>query len=191
MNNTYFLMRHGESEANVSHLIISDPKVGCEFYGLTERGREQTRASVKGSQLSKYTKIICSDFLRTVETANIVQETLRCEAPTLESGLRERFFGKFEGSSGHFYTEIWAHDKIDSIHTPHGAESPKHLAYRAKRTLARLDEKYNSEVILLISHGDTLRFLQLAMAERLLTEHLEIALFKPAEIRALNDLPKA
>jgi broad specificity phosphatase PhoE len=39
-----FVVRHGESTANASGTIVSDPQNGCkDEYGLTERGREQAR----------------------------------------------------------------------------------------------------------------------------------------------------
>ena len=39
-------MRHGESEANVAGVIVSDPEQGCHGYGLTEKGRLQVLHSV-------------------------------------------------------------------------------------------------------------------------------------------------
>jgi len=189
MTNHYYLMRHGESQANRANLIISDPSVGCTLYGLTDLGRQQVRESAKKSGLGSGTVVVCSDFLRTRETAKLAKETLRSQSLLVEEGLRERLFGKLEGDSGRRYEELWAHDNVDSIHTKFGAESPLHLASRLKRTMERLEQQFQNTTILLVSHGDTLRFLQLAMAGRPLTEHLQIALFKPAEIRALGDMP--
>ena len=184
-------MRHGESQANQKNLIISDPNVGCRLYGLTAKGREQARQAAADSLLDRNTVIIASDFLRTKETAKTVQDALRCKPPVFEKGLRERFFGKLEGDSGTRYTEVWDKDSLDSVQTLYGAESPKHLALRLARTMEKIEAQYQGQTILLVSHGDPLRFLQLTMAKRPLTQHLQVALFKPAEIRALDDLPKA
>lgn len=191
MNNTYYLMRHGESQANKANLIISDPEVGCRLYGLTGKGREQARVSAEASGLGPDTIIYCSDFLRTTETAKVVHETLRCLPPTPETGLRERFFGQLEGDSGEQYRVVWARDSVDSLNTLLGAESPQHLAQRLLKTIDRLDQLHLEQTILFVSHGDTLRFLQLAVAGRALTEHMDIRLFEPAEIRRLQDLPPA
>lgn len=50
VSNTYVLLRHGESKANVARLIVSDPSNGRKAeYGLTERGRGQ--ATQAGCQL--------------------------------------------------------------------------------------------------------------------------------------------
>lgn len=190
MKNRYYLMRHGESQANRKNLIISDPEVGCRLYGLTTKGQEQARQSAVESLLDRNVVIVASDFLRTKETARVVQDALRCKPPIWEKGLRERFFGKLEGDSGNRYKEVWEQDSKDPVQTLYGAESPKHLALRLARTMEKIDAQFESQTILLVSHGDTLRFLQLVMATRPLTQHLDIALFKPAEIRALDHLPK-
>ena len=186
MKNRYYLLRHGESKANAADLIVSDPKIGCEDYGLTERGRAQVLESVKGTVLNKNTVIVTSDFLRTKETAEICREALRVPSVIVEPGLRERYFGRFDGSSANHYNEIWAHDEKDSIHTPHGAESPRHLVHRLKRTMERLESQNQGETILLVSHGDPLRFLQLIYTDRPLTDHLSIPHLKPAELRPLQ-----
>lgn len=189
MNNSYFLMRHGESQANLADLIISDPKVGCAQYGLSPKGREQAQNSARDSGLGPETIIICSDFLRTQETAEVVRRVIGSETIIPEMGLRERYFGKIEGTSGHAYKTIWAQDSKDSVNSLLDAESPHHLALRLRKTMEKFENSYLDATILLVSHGDTLRFLQLEMAQRDLTEHLQVRLFEPAEIRALAELP--
>ena len=191
VNNSYFLMRHGESEANRAGLIISDPATGCRRYGLTELGREQAAASSRQSELGPHTLVICSDFLRAKETAEVAAQTLGASVLRTEVGLRERFFGELEGQSGERYKEVWRQDSLNPDNTIYNCEAPAHLAGRLGATMARLEEEFSARTILLVSHGDTLRFLQLAMARRPLTEHMEVALFKPAEIRALESLSPA
>jgi hypothetical protein len=41
LRNRYFVVRHGESEANVAGLISSDPAISTKIHGLTHRGFEQ------------------------------------------------------------------------------------------------------------------------------------------------------
>ena len=179
MVNHYFLMRHGESQANRQDLIISDPKTGCSLYGLTEKGRTQARTAALESGLPRYTVIVSSDFTRAKETAQIVKETMKCKDDVaLKPGLRERYFGKLEGRSSVEYKRVWEADSKDPHHTPFGAESPRHLAYRLRRVIDGLEQH-------------PLRFLQLEMAGRDLTEHMEIKHFLPAEIRALGEFVAA
>lgn len=189
MKNRYLLMRHGESQANRANLIISDPAVGCRLYGLTARGRQQARDSALASSLDDQVQLITSDFQRAKETAREVQKVLKCSQALVEPGLRERFFGQLEGGPSERYQEVWDVDSVELANTPFGAESPLHLARRLQRTMKKLEEQFQEQTLLLVSHGDTLRFLQLLMADRSLKEHAEIAFFQPAEIRRLETLP--
>lgn len=191
MRNRYFLMRHGQSEANRQNLIISDPKIGCEQYGLTEEGRRQARESARKVTLPPETVIVSSDFLRARETAQIAREVYRCPEIRMHQGLRERYFGRLEGTSCDRYHEVWEKDSHDPDHTPFAAESPRHLVSRLKRTVEQLEEEFNNNTVLLVSHGDPLRFLQLFTNQRALTEHMELLHFGPAEIRELVDLKPA
>lgn len=188
MVNRYFLMRHGESQANRADLIISDPQVGCKLYGLTNTGKAQARASAEASGLTAETRIVCSDFKRARETARVVQQVLGVRDVQVEPGLRERYFGKLDGQSGSRYQEVWAVDSVELANTPFGAESPLYLARRLQKTMQKLEQQFQNETLLLVSHGDPLRFLQLLMSDRSLKEHAQLALFEPAEIRALDDL---
>lgn len=65
MRNRYYLMRHGESLANVADKIISLPENGLEGYGLSELGQKQAWDSAKASGLPATTIVVASDFLRT------------------------------------------------------------------------------------------------------------------------------
>ena len=185
----FYLMRHGHSQANAKDLIVSDPAIGTKLYGLTDQGRTEVERSIAESSLGSDTAVVCSDFKRTRETASLVVNYLKSGEPQLEPGLRERFFGQLEGSSGGLYREVWARDSEDPDHSRHGAESPRHLALRLSRTLEKLREQYaETDNVLLVSHGDTLRFLQLVANGLPLTDHMKIVHFRPAEIRRLDEL---
>lgn len=47
LHNTYLIVRHGQSEANVEGIVVSKPENGCGNYGLTSTGREQVTATAK------------------------------------------------------------------------------------------------------------------------------------------------
>jgi probable phosphoglycerate mutase len=191
MRNRYFLMRHGESLANVADKIVSLPHNGLEDFGLSGLGREQARLSAQASGLPSTTIVIASDFLRARQTAAAACEAIGAPPAQLHEGLRERAFGELEGKSGEDYHKVWAHDQKDSDHTLFGAESANALVKRLRAVLEGLEARHTDQDVLLVSHGDPLRFLQLSAANRPLTEHLQIKLFAPAEIRALEDLPNA
>ena len=92
LRNRYFILRHGESEANKEDVISSNPDIATKIHGLTERGKEQARnaapmfMNILGSKKDSlspdrsntptHIKVISSDFTRAKETAEIFQESL-------------------------------------------------------------------------------------------------------------------
>ena len=182
--NSYLLMRHGESDANVSGVIVSDPKIGCERFGLTDRGSKQIIASVKGFTGEAITQIVCSDFLRTLQTAQLVANTLNLPQPEQEVGLRERFFGKWEGMSAEHYENIWQRDEMDK-HSDDGVEQPQEVAQRGLMVLERLEQQYQGEVILLVSHGDMLQILSTSIAGISPHKHRSLPHHQTGEIKYL------
>lgn len=189
MRNRYYLMRHGESLANVADKIISLPENGVEGYGLSELGHRQARESALASGLTSATVVVASDFLRARQTAENACAALGIAGFELHPGLRERVFAELEGQSGQEYHRVWALDDHDHSHSSFGAESPVALVARLRAVLEELEQAHSGQTILLVSHGDPLRFLQLAVAGRPLTEHQQVRHFAPAEIRALDNLP--
>lgn len=158
-------------------------------YGLSDLGREQVATNVASSGLGQETLIIASDFLRTRQTAEIASQSLGASSPVFDPGLRERTFGELEGLSGYDYIKVWHEDEKDPEHTMFGVESAAALAARTGAVLERLEREHDKRTILLVSHGDPLRFLQLHAAGWALTRHLQVRLFTPAEIRRLEELP--
>lgn len=190
MNNRYFLMRHGESQANLADLIVSSPENGCNDYGLSPQGREQAKRSSASSELDSQVLIVASDFLRTQETAAIAREILGCGPVKNDVRLRERYFGRFEKQSSACYQPVWALDSADANHTYGEVESLRSLARRLENLILELESQHAGATILLVSHGDPLRILQTWAAGLDLTQHNSIGHFSPAEIRALDQFPR-
>ena len=78
LRHTYVSLRHGQSEANVTGLISSDPAIATVTHGLTEKGRQQALRSVDLLASLPVTKCIflTSDFTRARETAEIAHAGL-------------------------------------------------------------------------------------------------------------------
>lgn len=186
LNNRYFGMRHGEAESNEQGIIISDPAVGLVSYPLTEKGRAMVAGSVKKSDLTKDVLIICSDFLRTKQTAEIAKEILGVERVVFDPRLRERFFGDYEGGNDNQYVDIWDVDHKNPSSEVHHVEPAEHLMDRVTSVILDLEAAYNGKTILLVSHGDPLQFLETAFARIPIYEHLKYPLFDLAEIKELK-----
>ena len=87
--NRYVALRHGESEANVQGIILSDPARGVPGDGLTDAGKGQVRASIASSDLDANTLIYSSDFARAHQTAELAPELLGAPEVRLIPSLRE------------------------------------------------------------------------------------------------------
>ncbi len=183
--NSYLIMRHGESDANVKGLIVSDPAIGCERFGLTPQGSQQVIDSVLAYTGEAITQIICSDFLRTRQTAQLTAESLKLPSPQQDTGLRERFFGAWEGMSAEHYQGIWQRDQMAERRADDGVESPEAVLQRGIKSLERLEQQYRGHVILLVSHGDILQILRTAFVGKPSRQHRSLPHHETAEIRCL------
>ncbi|OQY35265.1 MAG: hypothetical protein B6241_01875 [Spirochaetaceae bacterium 4572_59] len=161
LQNRYFVMRHGKSEANEKGIIISHYSNGLKYYGLTEEGKEQIRESFsKQSLLDSSTIIISSDFLRARESATIAAAELKTKPPRTTMLLRERYFGRYEEREDLYYKMVWQLDEKDDNNSEFGVESPDAVQERVRMLIRQLEEEYQNEQILLVSHGDTLQITQ-------------------------------
>jgi len=191
LRNRYFVMRHGESEANCQGIILSDPQSGVNGYGLSALGRRQVLGSLSSEpRLDAETLIYSSDFKRALETAAIVHQQLRCRrSVTVTQSLRERFFGDFERTSSDNYARVWAHDANGADHTEHRVEAANAVMQRALSLMLEIEHHTESAKVLLVAHGDVLQLLQAGM-QRLPGEcHRTLPHLQTAEIRELALAP--
>jgi broad specificity phosphatase PhoE len=184
-SNYWFVMRHGESEANSHGLIISSPEKGCNDYGLTTRGRSQVLQSAGNSSLDDSTIIISSDFKRTLETARLVAETINAKHVVTDTRLRERCFGELDGSSNSEYTWVWEQDRLDGRKTQRSIEPVTAVADRMLSLYREYENIHIAKTILIVSHGDPLQILISALRGHGTLFHRDIPHMETAEIRAL------
>lgn len=186
LRNRYFVLRHGQSVANVRGLIVSSPSVGIPDYGLTSHGCEEVRRSVDTShhEITGLCGIYASDFRRTRETAEIASELLSAPV-TLTEQLRERCFGDWDGSSNTNYGLVWEQDRIDSSHRLQRVESVISVAERMTGLLHAIEQRHAGETFLLVSHGDPLQILMAAAGGLDLRWHRAIPNLRTAELRPL------
>jgi len=145
LKHNYYMVRHGESTANVEGIISSDPSISTVTHGLTARGVEQVtdQASQWSARFPPNQPIllISSDFTRARETAQELHRRLRVRAPiAIETRLRERSFGEFNGQHTDNYQRVWNEDAKSADHTTYGVESVHAVVKRATSLILDLEE---------------------------------------------------
>jgi broad specificity phosphatase PhoE len=207
LSNSFFALRHGQSLANVAKIISSDPKISTVEHGLSDLGKEQAREAgekfaknyISTNEGSAGVAVFSSDFTRARETAEIfANELKKCGVPlyhdevTLETRLRERYFGKLNGGPDNRYQDVWDVDCSDADHTEFDAESANSVLGRTTELICDLDgtlqqtgKRWNCIVV---AHGDVLQILQTgflkhddAKRHRSL-EHLETATIRELKL---------
>jgi 2,3-bisphosphoglycerate-dependent phosphoglycerate mutase len=151
-----YFIRHGESEANVLHVISNR---GLK-HGLTEKGRAQAAALAQKLATTPFVRFYSSPLLRAVQTAEILSQNLELPFDTSDA-LREFDCGIVEGKSDpaswqiHLQIrEAWFLNK-DWEKRIAGGESFLDIQRRFQPFIADLIQKYGSTQnnVLLIGHG--------------------------------------
>lgn len=190
LKNRYFIIRHGQSKANVTNILLSHPKEGTISYGLSPKGKKQVRISVlknkKNKLLDSDVIIYSSDFLRAKETAEIAKKLLGIKKINFHKKLRERYFGKYDKTSLDNIKIAWEHDEKNPNHKHKGIESPNKVLKRTLAVISELEKKHNNKKILLVSHGNVLQILHTHFSKKPVSHHRKIPHLETAEIRELK-----
>jgi len=185
--NRYFMMRHGQSQANEQGVIVSHFSNGLSGFGLTAEGRRQIELSLREqSVLDSDTVIVSSDFLRTRETAEVAAGILGTQPPRTSVLLRERYFGRYEEREDIYYSMVWQMDEKSDRNSEYGVESPEEVQERIQMLIHQLEEEYSGKTILLISHGDPLQIAQTWTEGVPAGLHRSLSHLKTGEIRELK-----
>mmetsp|Transcript_12582 Transcript_12582/g.19497 ORF Transcript_12582/g.19497 Transcript_12582/m.19497 type:complete len:264 (+) Transcript_12582:446-1237(+) len=194
LQNDFYALRHGQSLANVATVISSHPDVATIKHGLSDVGKEQAQRAASDLidifDAKKYNSvaILSSDYLRAKETAQFVSNTFQKKdlpvhngGVVLETRLRERWFGKWDGGSDEHYSDVWKDDAIDPSHTIGEVESVMSVMDRTTTCVLEWDKVLGkNNLIICTAHGDVLQILQTAFSKmdgslHRTLEHLETA----------------
>ena len=197
LQNEYFALRHGQSLANVEKIIASSPEIACK-YGLSVAGKEQALKAgetvVHQLQNQKYSGvlILSSDLLRAKQTAEAVAEAVRMSSTPLhtdgvilDTRLRERGFGEWDGGSDNNYNEVWKDDATDPNHEVQGVESVMSVMDRATTCIREWDAEFEDYMVICVAHGDVLQILQTAFCKMDGSKHRTLEHLETATLRRL------
>jgi probable phosphoglycerate mutase len=151
------MMRHGEAENNVKHILA-----GRELeYHLTERGREQVASTAEGLKSVPIEAIYTSPVTRTVETAKIVSETIGIDY-TIDDRLIETDMGSIVGMSynealekfGNIFLRFYHDDPmLRNLHV----ERFSSIRARINNILDFVADKHQATNVLLVTHLDPIK----------------------------------
>ena len=186
--NTYYIIRHGESEANKQGLIISFPENGTKAYGLTDLGKEQVKKSITENKhlFNNKSLIISSDFLRAKETAEIIKEELELAEVIFNTLLRERTFGELEKAHHGHYKKAWKLDKKNPDNKKWDIESPQEVLTRVTRLIKDLEGEFKQKTIILVGHGDPLQILRVGIQKKCPSSHMDEEGLQNAQLVRIN-----
>jgi probable phosphoglycerate mutase len=192
MNNSYLVLRHGQSKANEVGIVLSYPEEGKKIdYTLTPIGEDQVHDVIPKSRgagaLDDSTIIVTSPFSRCLRTAEIAKEVLSAKDDiVIDERLRERWFGDLEKTSNTSYEKVWLEDVLNPDHTTADVESARSVQERTMSLMHDLENRYSGRTILLISHADVLRILLMGIQGRSSSQHNDIQPLEIAEIRRVE-----
>ena len=135
---TIYLTRHGETEENASRILQ-----GLLPTRLSSVGIKQAHALKDKLADTKFDAILCSDLIRSEETAKIVALPHRQE-PIPTRLIQERDWGSL---SGKYVPDIQGKE------FPSDVETVEAMFTRAKRFLEMVVQTYPDKTILVVGHG--------------------------------------
>ena len=146
------LIRHGETVWNREHRMQ-----GHSDSPLSETGLVQVSLLAQRMSNFDFSALYCSDSGRAQHTARIVAEATGHDL-IIESRLRERNFGVFEGLTGPEmqlqHAEAYARFKSrDPHYAVPGGESAQAFRDRAFTCLTEIASRHPGELVVVVTHG--------------------------------------
>ncbi len=153
--NKYILLRHGETEYQATGSKVLYPKEDNPTLEITQNGKERIKQVAQELSSLEIDLIFCSTYLRTKQTANIVNQELNKDI-IFDARLIDTDFGIFSGKTMKEHTDYFF-DKLErfSKRVPDG-ESWDDVLKRVSEVINEIEEKYSDKTILIISHADPL-----------------------------------
>lgn len=170
MPKTIYLVRHGESEANVTDLMSGS----LHDIALTTVGKQQARETGKNLKNKGIELIVSSPMIRAFETAKIIAREIGYNPKKIIANplFVERSYGIYDGGSSGKYLKDKA---ADNLHE--SVETTDALHKRVSRALGWLKNRKANNIVL-VSHGTTARMIQVIIQE---LQHHEIDTMKRLE----------
>jgi broad specificity phosphatase PhoE len=208
LKNSYYLLRHGQSTANVAQVISSDRMTLAytDKHDVTPSGYQQGKdaasqlldALERNTTRGENVVFVSSPFARARSTARACLDGLqeldeRVQAlgllvntnVVLDERLMERFFGRLDDEAIYTYSYVWPLDKFNVTHTAFGVESVAAVCTRLHELVTALEETYERAHIVCVSHADVLQIAQLYAARADNVGAFSSYRFRNGEVRSM------
>ena len=163
-----FLIRHGETEQNISGYIQ-----GQQPGVLTERGKLQAQALAQRLKSERFDYAFSSDLARAVDTLKSVLKFHPDLQIIREPAIRERALGVYEGRPGQCYHDEFIQSGLDRLaFKPEGGESSLDLARRTGEFLQRMQKLPPESQVLICTHGGPITTILAALLDAAIEEML-------------------
>ncbi len=154
--NKYYTMRHGEAESNIAGVWSSHPE---NPHHITELGREQITQQSEYLNSLGITKIVCSPFVRTRETAQVVARTIGLDPKNIITNERLSELKVGDEYEGKLCSDVV--DRFTTLKDTYkeafpGGESIQNLCKRTGEMLYEYESKFQNETILYVGHTSSL-----------------------------------
>jgi probable phosphoglycerate mutase len=153
-----YLLRHGETEASQTgtYCGFSDPE-------LTPEGLAMAEAFADKYQHLPWQAVFASPLKRTVATAMPLCKAVGLNMQ-LRTGLKEMFFGDWEGKTPEHVQEHHNEDYVRWLtepawNPPTGGETGVQVASRAALVIAEIEDQFTEGNVLVVSHKTTIRLM--------------------------------
>jgi probable phosphoglycerate mutase len=159
---TLHLVRHGDTTQSSDGVFCGDIDPP-----LTEKGLAQAQKVARMVVRLNLSAVYVSPKLRARQTAQPLLDATGLQ-PSIEEGLREIGYGKWEGlreaevkTSEPDDYHAWVADP--AVHAPPGGESGYAIAARAVPIVERIRWKHDTGNVLIVSHKATIRVITCAL----------------------------
>ena len=191
--NSYFVMRHGQTQHNVEGLWNYGNQDGDP---LTTTGQEQVVAAADTLKNSGIDMIIASPFLRTLETAGIMARELGLSDDQIVTDVRLAEWNvgsEYDGKPLNDFFDVRNASTDRYNFKTEGGESYIEVLQRAGEFMYEIEKQYAGKNILIVSHGGVTRAIELISQgishSKLFATTRAYVNFNNAEVRAVDFAP--
>lgn len=145
---TAILIRHGQTEGNVSGIVQ-----GQSDSPLTGEGISSTRKKAEKIKALSFDAVFCSDLPRATHSLKILKDALPLlPEPVLRPDLREIDFGDLTGlNRREIMPTVLKHKANPRLNYPNGESGAQFIA-RVKKFFLELLENHTGQTVLVVSH---------------------------------------